>query len=157
MGNGAIGPFRGDPDDPTALDQEEKNRLTVKRYYERVWEQDDVDAIDDLVTNTFALHREGKVLRGKAALKAQVNESKLKFFDLRVQVEDIVALRGEVACRLNVWRRTQLDAGDWKRTRGLDLSRVEAGRITASAVTYQPEETVPPGEAIPPAPKKRSQ
>jgi ketosteroid isomerase-like protein len=140
MANGAIGPFRGDPDDSEALALEERNKDTVRRYYARVWNGRDLHAIDDLVAENFVIHRDQRVRKGRNALKMQVTETIANFLDLSVQLEEMVALRNEVAVRLNVWHKNV--AGQWVRVKGVDLSRVVNGQIVETSVKYQPPELI---------------
>lgn len=156
MGNGSIGPFRGDPDDPEVLKQEARNEDTIRRYYKRVYNGQDVDAIDDLVTETFKIHRNREVRKTRASLKAMVKETLANFFDLRVELEDIVAMRGDVAVRLNVWHKPRVGphADKWMRIRGVQLAKVRDGRITETSVSYLAQEEVPADEVerhLPPA------
>ena len=146
MANGAIGPFRGDPDDATFIAQEERSKDTVRRYYARVWNGADLDAVDDLVADEFVIHRDQQVRKGKTALKAQVRETLANFLDLRVDLEEMVALRGTVAVRLNVWNK--LVSGDWVRRKGLDISTVTDGLITETSVKYSAPEVIPADEAV---------
>jgi hypothetical protein len=155
MANGAIGPFRGDPDDPDSLRHEENAMNTVRQYYERVWNQGDLDAIDDLVATEFIIHRNKEVRRGRAGLKAQVTEAIANFLDLRIHLEEIVALRANpawsasdrsiVAVNLHIWHKTI--AGEWIRRKTLDISIVGGGVIVESSVKYGNPEIVPDTEA----------
>jgi SnoaL-like protein len=158
MANGAIGPFRGDPDDSDSLRIEQDAMNTVRQYYERVWNQGDLLAIDDLVAEEFVVHRNGEVRRGRAALKAQVTEAIANFLELRVHLEEIVALRDSaaassapastrttVAVSLHIWHKTI--AGDWIRRETLDISIVDADLIVESAVKYGAPEPVTADEA----------
>jgi ketosteroid isomerase-like protein len=152
MANGAVGPFRGDPDDPETLKEEARNKETIRRYYKRVWNQQDdtnaINAIDELVTENFVIHRAGKVSRGRAKLKAQVTETRANFFDLRVVVEDAAAMQGTVAIRLSVFHKPRAGKhkGHWMRIRGVDISRVRDDRIAETSVSYRPQERVPKAE-----------
>ena len=150
MANGAIGPFRGDPADEAAIAQENQSKDTLRRYYARVWNGRDVDAIDDLVADDFVIHRDNQVRKTKEGLKQQVTETLGNFFELRVHLEEMVALRDVVAIRLNVWYRTSASGtpGDWVRMKGVDVSTVRDGRITETAVRYSAPEIIPPDEAF---------
>jgi len=147
MANGAIGPFRGDPESNDVIDQETKSKDTVRRYYARVWNGRDLNAIDDLVADDFVIHRDNQIRRGKVGLKAQVTETIANFVELRVDLEEMVALRETVAIRLNVWHKTNITA-DWVRLKGVDVSIVKDGRIVETSVTYGAPEIVPTDEAI---------
>jgi len=147
MANGAIGPFRGDPDDSNVIAQESESKDTVRRYYARVWNGRDVSAIDDLVADDFVIHRDNQVRRGKVGLKAQVTETIANFLELRVDLEEMVALRETVAVRLNVWHKTNV-TGEWVRLKGVDVSIVKDGRIAETSVRYGASEIVPADEAI---------
>jgi ketosteroid isomerase-like protein len=147
MANGAIGPFRGDPEDSSVTALEDKSKDTVRRYYARVWNGRQVDAIDDLVADDFVIHRDNQVRRGRAGLKAQVTETIANFLELRVDLEEMVALRETVAVRLNVWHKTAL-TGEWVRLKGVDVSTVKDGRIVETSVKYGASEIIPTDEAI---------
>ena len=146
MANGAIGPFRGDPEDGNVIAQENRSKDTMRRYYARVWNGRDVNAIDDLVADKFVSHRDNQVRRGKQALKAQVTETIANFLELRVHLEEMVALRDTVAVRLNVWHQTV--RGEWVRFKGVDISTVTDGLIVETSVRYGASEIVPADEAI---------
>ena len=147
MANGAIGPFRGKAEDSNVISQENQSKDTVRRYYARVWNGRDVSAIDDLVTDDFVIHRDNQVRRGKVGLKAQVTETIANFLELRVDLEEMVALRETVAVRLNVWHKTNV-TGEWVRLKGVDVSIVKDGRIAETSVRYGASEIVPADEAI---------
>ena len=117
---------------------------TMRRYYQRVWNKQEVDAIDDLVADNFKIHRDGQVLVGKEALKNHVRETLINFLDLRVHLEGIVAMGETVAIRLNVWHQTA--RGEWVRFKGVDLSTIRNGRVTETSVSYE-REIVPTDEA----------
>ena len=146
MANGAIGPFRGDPEDSSVIARENQSKDTMRRYYARVWNGRDVNAIDDLVADNFVIHRDGQVRRGKDALKAQVTETIANFLELRVDLEEMVALRDTVAVRLNVWHQNV--TGEWVRLKGVDISTVTDGLIVETSVRYGASENVPTDEAI---------
>ncbi|HWN55381.1 MAG TPA: nuclear transport factor 2 family protein [Methylomirabilota bacterium] len=147
MANGAIGPFRGKAEDSNVISQENQSKDTVRRYYARVWNGRDVSAIDDLVTDDFVIHRDNQVRHGKVGLKAQVTETIANFLELRVDLEEMVALRETVAVRLNVWHKTNV-TGEWVRLKGVDVSIVKDGRIAETSVRYGASEIVPADEAI---------
>jgi ketosteroid isomerase-like protein len=117
----------------------------MQRYYQRVWNDHDVDAIDGLVAKDFMIHRDKLVLQGRDALKAHVKETMINFIDLRVHLEGIVAMRETVAIRLNVWHQTA--RGEQVRYRGVDVSTVRDGLITETSVSYTPAEIVPADDA----------
>ena len=147
MANGGIGPFRGDPEENSVISQEDQTKDTMRRYYARVWNGRDLAAIDDLVVDDFVFHRDNQVRRGKAGLKAQVTETIANFIDVRVDLEEMVALRETVAVRLNVWHKMAI-TGQWVRRKGVDISIVKDGRIVETSVRYGASEIVPADEAI---------
>jgi nuclear transport factor 2 (NTF2) superfamily protein len=119
----------------------------MQRYYQRVWNDNDLDAIDTLVAQDFKIHRDGNVLKGRQALKDHVTETMINFLKLRVHLEGIVAMRETVAIRLNVWHQTV--RGEWVRFKGVDVSTVNRdGQITETAVSYTPSEVIPTDEAV---------
>jgi hypothetical protein len=146
MANGAIAPFRGEPEDASVIAAERQGMETMKRYYQRVWNDNNLDAINTLVNSDFTIHRDGRVLHGRQALKDHVMETKINFLKLRVQLEGIVAMRETVAIRLDVWHQTV--RGEWVRFKGVDISTVRGGQITETSVSYGPSEIVPTDEAV---------
>jgi hypothetical protein len=140
MGNGAIVPFflMADPDDDSELTLEEKNKATISSFYRRVYDEQDLDALESLVTSTFAIHRDGRVQRGRAALREQIEETMFNTIDLRVRVHEMVAAKNRVAYRLNVTFEDV--SGNRKRTRGISISRLTKGRIAETWVSYEEEE-----------------
>jgi hypothetical protein len=146
MANGAIAPFRGVPEESRVTTLESQGVQTMQRYYQRVWNESNLDAIDDLVAPNFMIHRDGNVLQGRQALKDHVTETMINFLKLRVHLEGIVAMRETVAIRLNVWHQTI--RGDWVRFKGVDVSTVRDGQITETSVSYTPSEVVPTDEAM---------
>jgi hypothetical protein len=145
MANGAIATFRGAPEDKDVTEERESME-TMKRYYQRVWIDNNLDAIDELVTDNFRIHRDGRVLQGKQALKDHVTETKINFLKLRVHLEGIVAMGKTVAIRLDVWHQTV--RGEWVRFKGVDISTVKGGQITETSVSYGLSEIVPTDEAV---------
>ena len=145
MANGAIAPIRGVPEEAGVSKMERENMETMRRYYERVWNKQDVDAIDNLVASDFVIHRDEQVLRGRDALKNHVRETMINFLDLRVHLEGIVAMRETVAIRLNVWHKTA--RGESVRFKGVDVSTIRNGQITETAVSYGDREIIQADEA----------
>jgi SnoaL-like domain len=145
MANGAIAPFRGVAEDASITKGERQSMETMQTYYQRVWNDNNLDAIDDLVAQDFKIRRDGKVLQGRQALKDHVTETMINFLKLRVHLEGIVAMRDTVAIRLNVWHQTV--RGEWVRFKGVDVSTVTGGQIIETAVSYGPFEIVPTDEA----------
>jgi len=145
MANGAIAPFRGVPESESITRNEREGVETMRRYYQRVWNDDNTDAIDDLVTPDFKIHRDGFVLQGRQALKDHVKETKINFDKLRVHLEGIVAMREIVAIRLNVWHQNV--RGEWLRFKGVDVSTVRNGQITETSVSYGQSEPIADAEA----------
>jgi ketosteroid isomerase-like protein len=148
MANGAIGPFRGDPEDGKLIAQGKHSMDTVRRYYARVWNGRDIDAIDDLVADDFVIHRDNQVRKGKPALKAQVIETIANFFELRVDLEEMVAVGETVAVRLNVWHRKTETSEEWVRFKGVDITTVKDGRIVETSVKYGASELISAEEAL---------
>jgi ketosteroid isomerase-like protein len=148
MANGAIGPFRGDPEKGNFIAQGKQSMDTVRRYYARVWNGRDVNAIDELVADDFVIHRDHQVRHGKPALKAQVIETLANFFELRVDLEEMVAVRETVAVRLNVWHKKTETGEEWVRFKGVDITTVKEGRIVETSVKYGASELVSADEAL---------
>ena len=143
MGNGAIVPLLStDPDDEAALDQEDANIDTIRTFYKRVYGDQDLGALDKLVTSGITIHRDGLVQRGRGALRNQILKTGFDHLDLHVDVQELVGAKNRVGYRLNV-RYTDVNTGDPMRIRGISISRLTYGRIAETWVSYGDPEPNP--------------
>jgi steroid delta-isomerase-like uncharacterized protein len=82
----------------------------VRRWFELIWNQRRLDAIDELASPDGVLHAEGQELRGRAALRRRAAEVHAAFSDIVMKIEDITVHNGVVICR---WRATFTHTGPW--------------------------------------------
>jgi steroid delta-isomerase-like uncharacterized protein len=79
----------------------EEKKAIVRRWIEVVWNQANIDAVDEFVTDTYVRHDPNiPEVRGPEEEKQHVARSLLAFPDLRFTIEDIVAEGGKVVVRL---------------------------------------------------------
>jgi predicted ester cyclase len=139
MGNGAIVTFLGETDNQALLDDGERNKAILNEFYRRVWNEQDLDAIESFIAPGFAIHREGEVRHGVDALREMIFVTQVNFDDLAVQIEALTSLGDMVAYRLSV-SYTDVRDGQSKRVRGICLCRLSGDQIAESSVTYLPED-----------------
>ncbi len=80
----------------------EKNKATVKRYYEEVWNQFNIDAIDEIFTPDYRVPNAPPWRKpGVQGLREFVTDNHRMFPDLVYQVDDLVAEKDKVAVRFS--------------------------------------------------------
>ena len=114
----------------------EGNRAVVDRLTEEVFNQGNVDVIDELVAEDFVEHDPMPgVEPDREGFKQFISTLRSAFPDLRTEVEDQIAEGDRVVER---WRSTATHQGEFmgvpatgKRVtiEGMDISRIEAGKI----------------------------
>jgi steroid delta-isomerase-like uncharacterized protein len=78
----------------------EENRAVIRRAYEEMWNERNVDAVDELVTGDFLNHPAiNQQRRGRQNLKEVIRIFEKAFPDFRYELEDIVAEGDKVAVR----------------------------------------------------------
>lgn len=87
------------------------SKAVVQDVYERVWNEGDLDAIDELYSESFVGHVAGQSepLRGPAALRGFVAMMRSAFSDLEMTIERQVAEGGLVATH---WRASGTHNGE---------------------------------------------
>ena len=86
---------------PNCTSDLERNKLIVQRAYEEVWNQGNVDLVDELVMPDYTRHEIGdpEDTGGIEPFKASVVAIRAAFPDLELIIEDIVAEGDRVATR----------------------------------------------------------
>ncbi len=111
------------------------NKALVRRWFEEVWNQGRVEAIDELLAADGVVHGLGAPMRGPAAFKPFHASYRNAFPDVRVAIADIIAEGDLVAVR---WVATATHRGDGLgipatqqqvHFTGMGLIRVRAGQL----------------------------
>jgi steroid delta-isomerase-like uncharacterized protein len=84
----------------------EENKAVIRRAYDELWNQRNVDVVDELATEDFLNHgAPPDRQRGRQSLKDVVRIFESAFPDFRYEVEDVIAEGEKVAVR-DVFRGT---------------------------------------------------
>jgi steroid delta-isomerase-like uncharacterized protein len=76
-------------------------KALVRRYIEKVWNQADLAALDDLTAPAFTYHLGGQPKRDRAGMRQFIEMAHTAFPDWRVQIIDLIAEGDRVAVRWN--------------------------------------------------------
>ena len=114
----------------------EQNKANARRFYEEVWNQGNLDVIDQLADPNVVGHDPvGGEIRGREALRQFVSGNRTAFPDLRITIEDQVAEGDKVVTR---WSSRGTHKGDLmgiaptgKQTRvtGISIDRYSGGKV----------------------------
>ncbi|MFC4436426.1 MULTISPECIES: ester cyclase [Natrialbaceae] len=115
----------------------EDNKVLARRMQEDVWNEGDVDAIDDLLAEDFIQHSpwEPSELHGRDEFKQQIRDFHAAFPDLHGTVDDVIAEGDTVANRFTMHATHQGEfmgvepTGNEIELVGTIFARVEDGRI----------------------------
>ncbi|WP_265108246.1 ester cyclase [Halosolutus halophilus] len=115
----------------------EANKTLARRMQEDVWNEGDVDAIDDLLAEDFVQHSpwEPSELHGREAFKQQIGDFHAAFPDLHGTIDDVVAEGDTVANRFTMRATHQGEfmgvepTGNEVELVGTIFARVEDGKI----------------------------
>ena len=78
----------------------EQNKATIRRAYEELWNERNVDVVDELVNEDFLNHAAPPDRRrGRQSLKDIVRMFQNAFPDFRYEVADVISDGGKVAVR----------------------------------------------------------
>lgn len=115
----------------------EDSKELARRMQEEVWNEGNVDAIDDLLAEDFVQHSPWKPseLHGRDEFKAQIESFHAAFPDLHGTIDDVIAEDGTVANRFTMRATHQGEfmgvepTGDEVELVGTIFARVEDGKI----------------------------
>jgi hypothetical protein len=141
MGNGVIIGFPGFTDDPDEIAQENANKATVTTFYDTIWRAKRLESLENLLAPDFTLHRNNEHWTGIEAMRGQIIITQMNYPDLEITIDEIAALRQNVACRLTL--RLTKTSGEKLRIEGMNVCRLEQDLIVESAVVYKTPEPVP--------------
>ena len=111
-----------------------EDKVLIRRWFEEVWNQGRVAAIDEMLAQHAVIHGLGEDMHGPAGFKPFHSSYRSAFPDV-IQVHDVVAEGGMVAAR---WSGTGTHQGDglgfaatgkvvW--FNGMTFVRVEEGKV----------------------------
>ena len=114
----------------------EENKALARRFYEEVWNGQNLDAIDELVAADVVIHSAPPGLpEGAAGVKALIGMYLSAFPDMKMTVEDIIATGDRVVTR---WAATGTHqgvlmgvppTGKHVTATGIGIDRVSGGRV----------------------------
>ena len=115
----------------------EANKTIVRRFYEEVMGQGNVNLLDEIMTPDFADHGETLFgsLQGRDMLKQGITTSRMVLGDLHVQLHDFIAdgemvgVRGTMRCTQQGEFLGVAPSGNELTWNGLALFRVVDGKI----------------------------
>lgn len=101
----------------------------VQRWQERGWGEGDLDAVDDLIGDTFTRHSSsGTAVRTRAELKDDLRQYQRALHRPTITVHDRVVDGDRVWTRMTM-RGCNLDTGEERTVDALQIHRVEGGVI----------------------------
>ncbi len=120
-----------------ALSAADQNRALGRRYFEEVWNQGKVAALDELLDPAYINHTPStpNPLPGPAGLKPIVEGMRRAFPDLHYQIEDIVATDDAVVMRVKMTGTHRGDlfglpaTGRRVSVAQINIERIRGGRI----------------------------
>jgi steroid delta-isomerase-like uncharacterized protein len=125
-----------------AVDTPAQNKSVVRRFVEEVWENGNVEAMDDLFTEDSVLHDPTGDVRGPDAFKTYNERYLAAFPDLEYEVRDMVAEDDKVAFRARM-QGTHEGAfkgfeptGQSFEAEGIIIARIEDGKIAERWASY---------------------
>lgn len=113
----------------------ETTRQTIQRFIDEVINQQNLDAIDDLVHPAYELRSPDRQVRGRAALREFLSAYHEAFPDLRITINDLVCAADRAVLIFTLTASQQGDfmglaaTGRKISIDGMICSRVDNGRI----------------------------
>jgi len=118
----------------------EDNKRLALRLVEEVWNQGNLDVIDEIVASDYVRHDPGwpEEIRGREGLRQKLSSVRQAFADFQVTVEDVIAESDRVVVR---WRMKGTHHGDFMGIQptgrdialaGMSMHRVDNGQIAES-------------------------
>jgi steroid delta-isomerase-like uncharacterized protein len=118
------------------MSDEDRNKALLRRFYEELWSQGDLEAIPELVAENFVDHHPlPGAPPGREGLAALVTTWRTAFPDMREMVEDLIAEGDKVVGRFTM-RGTHSGqfmgvppTGQRVKMSGIDIVRIAGGKI----------------------------
>jgi steroid delta-isomerase-like uncharacterized protein len=115
----------------------ENNKRLVRRLVEEIWNQGNLDVIDEIVTSDYVPHDPGwpEEISGREGLREKLCSIRRAFGDLEVTVEDLIAESDRVVVRWRMKGTHQADFMGIMPTRrdialvGMSMHRMDNGQI----------------------------
>jgi steroid delta-isomerase-like uncharacterized protein len=115
----------------------ENNKRLVRRLVEEIWNQGNLDVIDEIVTSDYVRHDPGwpEEISGREGLREKLCSIRRAFGDLEVTVEDLIAESDRVVVRWRMKGTHQADFMGIMPTRldialvGMSMHRMDNGQI----------------------------
>jgi steroid delta-isomerase-like uncharacterized protein len=124
----------------------EENEALVRRYFEEIWDNGNLELIDELFTTNFVRHgpvgTEGGEVRGLEGFKDLVSSYRTGLPDLRIPIEDLIAEGDRVVSRWTAYGTHQGEllgnapTGNQASVTGILVDRVSGGKIEEEWVAY---------------------
>jgi steroid delta-isomerase-like uncharacterized protein len=124
----------------------EENEALVRRYFEEIWDNGNLELIDELFTTNFVRHgpvgTEGGEVRGLEGFKDLVSSYRTGLPDLRIPIEDLIAEGDRVVTRWTAYGTHQGEllgnapTGNQASVTGILVDRVSGGKIEEEWVAY---------------------
>ena len=113
----------------------EENKALARRAFEEVWNQGNLDVVDEIFSIDFVEHRSGPDIHGPEGVKQLATMYSIAFPDLKYTIEDQIAEGDKVVCR---WTATGTHKGELMgipptgaqvTSTGIDIFRITDGQI----------------------------
>ena len=138
----------------------EDNKAIVRRFFEEVFNRQNLAVLDELVSSDFIHHQPGRVLRGAEFFnQVKSRDHFLAFPDLHITIEDMIAEGDKVVTRWTARGTHQGEAmglpptGNEVTWTGMNFMRVVNGKLVEDweeldllGLMQQLGGTIPPGQ-----------
>jgi len=113
----------------------EQNKAQIRRVIEEVYNQGDLDVVDDVAASDLVIHASSKEIHGREGAKQYVAAFRAGFPDLRFTVEDQIAEGDTVVTR---WTACGTHRGEFQgvpatgrevRLAGTDIDRIIGDKV----------------------------
>lgn len=101
-----VSPSRPRPEESNGVDHEN----LLRRWFDEVWNQGRLAAIDELAAPDCVFHIEGARLHGPAEIRKRAETIRAGFSNFQVEIDDIATHRDLVIGR---WRMRMSNTGEW--------------------------------------------
>jgi steroid delta-isomerase-like uncharacterized protein len=113
----------------------EQNKAITRRYFEELWNQNNLAVIDEIIAPDVVGHASGQTFRGADALRGRAKNLRSTYSEVRFTMDDQIAEGNKVLIR---WTFRGKHTGEYMGARptgkevvatGMNLFRLENGRI----------------------------